>query len=99
MTRTTFYTPPGETILDEIKKLIGRQSLSAVIIDALKLFKQNATGGNVGSVSLPDWRIWMKYMQDIKAHELIEFSDHLKHLLDICNAQREYLERTKPKEW
>jgi len=87
----TVSIPKGEKIVQEVKQLIGRQSLSSVAIDALKLYKNKAVMGTNSYIDrIPDWKIWKQTALDLSDSELDDSIARLEHLIKITKAIKKF---------
>lgn len=91
--------PDGDTIVEDLKKLIGRESLSSAVVKALHDYKKNRSGmRESGQVNLPDWRTWQKFTFDIPEKDLKQYKSMLKQLLTITEDIEEFRSgKIKPK--
>src|SRR5437899_2410611 len=86
----TISIPKGDTIKEDLQKLIGRQSLSSAIIQAMHDYKNNRSGNKDGKTNLPDWRTWKKHCTELGVTELEEIIVRLNHLKVIADKAISY---------
>jgi hypothetical protein len=88
--------PKGDTIKEDIVKLIGRTPLASFVVELLHKFRDEAKGID-GKPNLPDWRVYKKYLLEVNnCLEIDKEIDNIKHLLRVAESALRFVTDTEP---
>jgi len=87
-----FSIPNGDTIKEDIEQLIGRQTFSSVVRDALRLYHAKLKGDSERPCPLPTPGYFEKFVHDIKnKKKLEEIQREAQQLSNIAKRELDWV--------